>query len=207
MLKNVYKKYHRFLYLFLFLSICLTSCYPFFKNPLPAPADLKIDFQLSGAWILTTQSGHKQEMFVFPRSTGWFDMLYVSNIDGEDSSNGIEVSVMEGYCTSINEDKFLCLRMRKRDINGPNEKKFLPFMIINYEISKSDELNFKLFSGEKVDKLIHEGILKTETIREEMPLWITYDSNIVSSSSDELKEVIAKEGVKAFLATSSDEIA
>jgi hypothetical protein len=216
MLKNVYKKYYQFLYLFLFLSICLTSCYPFFKNPLPPPSELKVDPQLSGAWILTTQSGHKQELFIFPRSTGWFDLLYVSNIDGEDSSKGIEVSIMEGYGTSVNKDKFLCLRLRNRDFTDPNEEKNINYMIVNYEITDNNELNIKLFSGEKVKNLIKDGKLKGEIVTEDalkddilgllFKGVFTYEIFFVTASPDELKEVITKESIKAFLATSSDEL-
>ncbi len=216
MLKTIGEKYHALLFLSLFLLICLTSCYPFFKNPLPPPSEMKVDPQLSGVWILTTQSGHKQEMFVFPRSSGWFDMLYVSNIDGEDSSKGIEVSIMEGYNTTVNNDKFLCLRLRNRDITDPNEEKNINYMIVNYEITTNDELNIKLFSGEKVKNLIKVGKLQGEIVTEDalkedilgliFKGVFTYETFYVTASPEELKEVIAKEGLKAFLATASDEV-
>ena len=209
MVSETNKKSRNMLYLIFFslLFFSLTSCFPFFKYPLPKQPNSKSDPQLMGAWILTTQTGHKIYMFIFPRNSEWFDLLCISNMDGEDSSMGINISIMEGYSTLINDEKFLSLRLRRRDFLDPNEIKVLPFLIVNYEISGSDELNIKFISGEKVDDLVKEGKLKAEAIKQEMPLGVIVDANLVTSSSEELKDVIANKGIKTLLANSSDDIA
>jgi hypothetical protein len=201
------------------LSVSLASCYPEFKNPIPPPAELKADPQILGTWYLTNQSDSKMQMFIFQRSNGWIDLVSIENIDSKESNDGITVSIMEGYSTFINEQKFLCLRLRKRDFSNPDIEKIkeFPFLIFNYETPSKDELDIKLFSLEKVKELIKAGKLKGEIVTEDalkndvlgllFKRVFTYERIIVTASSDELKEAIAKEGVEAFLASSSDELA
>jgi hypothetical protein len=222
MLRNIYAKFrmlHSLILSFLLLS-CLTSCYPFSKNPLPLPSELKADPNILGTWFMTSKSGSKTQMSIFQRNNGWIDVVSIENIDDEKSANGITVSVMEGYNTAVNEQKFLCLRLRKRDFanSDVNEAGEIPFLIVNYETPNNNELNVKLFSYEKVKRLITRDKLKGEIIKEDVlknslleilfrmkPVDI--EGVLITASSDELKEAISKEGIKVFLATSSDEIA
>ena len=192
------------LVLSLLLLICLASCYPEFKNPIPPPAELKADPQILGTWVRTTdESGSKEQLCIFQRKSGWIDVVLIGEIDSKESEDGIDVGTFEGYSTSVNKQKFLCLRFRKKDYSHNNPEEFgePPFYIVNYETTGDSKLVIKHFSLEKVEELIKAGKLKGEITKGQHVDHVT-----VTSSSDELIEVISKEGAGAFIGQGKDDI-
>ncbi len=203
MARNVFDKFLSSLYLILLLLlfICLASCYPEFKNPIPPPPELKADRQTLGTWIRTTKSGSKEQLSIFQRSnSGWVDVVYIYDIDSERTADGINLLVLEGYSTFVNKQRFLCLRGRKKDYShSDKEVGESHFLIVNYETPSNDELIIKLFSTQKAEELIKEGKLKGEVVKEDFSKGQPFDKVTVTSSSDELVEVISTEGAEAFI--------
>jgi hypothetical protein len=211
MSRNVCEKFRSLLYsiLSLFLLVSLASCYPEFKNPIPPPPELKADHQILGTWVITTKSGSKQQLSIFQRGSGWIDVVYIYDIHSDVSMDGINVLIFEGYSTSVNKEKFLCLRFRKKDFSWRLQEKDysrsdkevgeFPFLIVNYETPSNDELIIKHFSTQKVEELIKKGKLKGEVVKEDIFKGQPFDKVTVSSSSDELVDVISKEGAGAFI--------
>ena len=198
----------------LFILIYLASCYPEFKNPIPPPAKLKADPQILGTWVRTyktEQDEYKEQLSIFSRSSGWIDVVWIYDIEKEVSGDGINLIVLEGYNTSVNKQQFLCLRFRKKDFGyrsreealDPNDNEFgeAPFYICNYVTANSDELVIKPFSTQKVEELIGKGKLKGDVVKgklfkEPEPF---LDKVTVTSSSDELVELISKQGAGAII--------
>lgn len=219
MTNNVRDKYRCSLYsvLSLLLLISLVSCYPEFKNPISPPPELKADPQILGTWVRTykvDQSEYKEQLSIFPRSSGWIDVVWIYDIDKKESVDGINLLVLEGYSTSVNKQRFLCLRVRKRDFNWAGQRNHSwsdkeagerPFtkdwIIVNYEIPINNELVIKPFSTQRVEELIEKGKLKGEVVKQELlkTPGPTLGEVTVTSSSDELVEVISKEGAGAFI--------
>ncbi len=208
MARNVCDRFRGWVYLVssLVLLICLASCYPTFKNPIPPPPKIKTDHQMLGTWVRTTdESGSKQQLCIFPRSSGWIDVVVITNIDSNVSIDGpgINVFVLEGYSTFVNKQRFLCLRLREKDLKDrPREVEDSYFLITNYEVPSNGQLIMRPFSEQKVRELIKEGKLQGEVIKRGQYV----DKVSVTSSSDELVEVISKEGVGAFIEQGKDDI-
>jgi hypothetical protein len=182
--------------------ICLTSCYPEFKNPIPPPPELRADSQILGTWITTTESDSKEQLSIFQRSSGWIDVVYINDIDSKESKDGINVVVFEGYNTSVDKQKFLCLRLRKRDFSeSDRQAEEFHFYIVNYETQKNAKLIMKHFSIKKVKELIEKGKLKGDVVKGRY-----VDKVTVTSSSDDLIEAISREGVGAFIEQDEDDI-
>ncbi|MHC4508264.1 MAG: hypothetical protein ACYTAO_04790 [Planctomycetota bacterium] len=194
-----------YLILSLLLSIYLASCYPEFKNPIPPPPEPKADHQILGTWIRTTdESGSKEQLSIFHRSSGWIDVVLINEIDSKHSEDGVNVGIFEGYSTFVNRQKFLCLRFRKRDFSHRDrEAQEFHFYIVNYETPSKDKLVVKHFSIRKVKELIKEGKLEGVVVKQQGQY---YDDVTVTSSSDELVKVISKEGVGAFIEQDKDDI-
>ena len=213
--RNVCDGFRRSLYLILslLLLLSLASCCPTFKNPIPPPAELKADPQILGTWVRTYTVNHsesKEQLSIFRRSSGWIDAVWIY----EESTDGISLLVLEGYNTSVNKQWFLCLRIRERDFNWAGQKnpnwtdkeagglRFTKnWMIANYEAPTNDELVIKPFSTRRVEELIEKGKLKGEVKKKELfgkpeP---SLDEVTVTSSSDELVEVISQQGTGTFI--------
>jgi hypothetical protein len=196
--------------------ISLASCYPEFKNPIPPPPELKADNQILGTWVRTfkaDQTEYKEQLSIFPRSSGWIDVVWIYDIDRKGPGDGINLLVFEGYSTSVNKQRFLCLRFREKDFDWAHQKdhsrgdrevagrSIVYWTIVNYETPDSDELIIKPFSTQRVEELIEKGKLKGDVVKKE---WskeqgLSLDKVTVTSSSDELVEVISKEGAGAFI--------
>ena len=176
----------RYLILSLLLLIYLASCGPVFEHPIPPPPELKADHQIMGTWVRTFkvkegQHESKEQLSIFQRSSGWIDVVYIYDIESEGSADGINLLVFEGYSTSVNKQKFLCLRFREKDFNWAHQKDYnssdkevegQPFItywiIVNYETPINGDLIIKRFSTQKVEELIEEGKLKGEVVKEEL---------------------------------------
>jgi hypothetical protein len=209
MTRKIYDKFRGFLYSIpcSLLLVSLASCYPKFKNPIPPPSKLKADSQILGTWVRTNESDSKQQLLIFQRSSGWIDVIQINDIDSKESESGISVVVFEGYSTSVNKQKFLCLRLREKDWEGKDtEVGDFYFLIVNYEATIKDKLILRLFSLQKVKELIKEGKLKGEVVRRGQASTVDVDRVIVTSNSDKLVEVISREGVGAFIGQDENEI-
>ncbi|MHC4704534.1 MAG: hypothetical protein ACYTFQ_28635, partial [Planctomycetota bacterium] len=110
--------------------------------------------------------------------------------------------VFEGYNTSVDKQKFLCLRLRKRDFSeSDRQAEEFHFYIVNYETQKNAKLIMKHFSIKKVKELIEKGKLKGDVVKGRY-----VDKVTVTSSSDDLIEAISREGVGAFIEQDEDDI-
>ena len=193
----------------LLLLLFVGSCYPTFEHPIPPPSEVRADPHVLGTWVRTTQDGSKEQLSIFQRSSGWIDVVWIYGIDSEVSDDGITVLIFEGYTTSVKEQRFLCLRPREKDHDLGDEKATQrPFAIANYRTSGPDELTVRLFSVQKIERLIEEGKLKGNVVKDdslagrvagETLEGQSLDSVVVTSSSDELVALISKEGVGAFI--------
>lgn len=201
----------------LLLFISLASCYPEFKNPIPPPPELKADPQILGTWVRmykVDQSEYKEQLSIFSRSNGWIDAVWIYDIDKKESTDGVSLLVFEGYSVSVNKQRFLCLRVRKRDFNWTGQKnpswtdeeaeglRFTKnWIIANYEAPTNDELVIKPFSSRRIEEFIEKGKLKGEVkkkglLRMQEP---SLDEITVASCSNELVEVISQQGAGAFI--------
>jgi len=195
--------------LLLLLFISLASCYPEFKNPIPPPPELKADHKILGTWARTykaDQHEYKEQVSIFQRRSGWIDAVWIYDIDREEPADGINVLILEGYSTSVNKENFLCLRFREKDWKGRDKKvageSFIAYwIIVNYETSSNGDLVIKCFSIPKVEELIEKGKLKGEVVKGKLfkEQGLSLDKVTVTSSSDELVEVISKEGAGGFI--------
>ena len=244
MSRNVFEKFRSLLYsiLSLFLLVFLASCYPEFKNPIPPPPELKADHQILGTWVRTLKADqyeYKEQLYIFPRGSGWIDVVWIYDIDREEPADGINVLVFEGYSTSVNKQKFLCLRFREKDFNWAFQKPYsrsdkeiggVPFaaywIIVNYETSSKGDLVIKCFSIPKVEELIKKGKLKGGIVKEDASKATVFENatfngqrfedllkarglspiEVITSSSDELVDVISREGVGAFIWQDGDDV-
>jgi hypothetical protein len=189
--------------------VFLASCYPEFKNPIPPPPELKADHQILGTWVRTLkadQHEYKEQVSIFQRRSGWIDVVWIYDIDKKEPADGINVLIFEGYSTSINKQKFLCLRFREKDWKGRDKevggKPFTAYWIIaNYETPSNGDLIIKPFSTQRVEELIEKGKLKGEVVKGKLfkEQGLSLDKVTVTSSSDELVELICKEGAEAFI--------
>ena len=214
--RKTYTKFQSSFYLILsiLLSICFSSCYPEFKNPIPPPAELKADPQILGTWVRTYKGGqseYKEQLSIFPRRSGWIDVVWIYDIDKKESSDGINLLVLEGYSTSVNKQRFLCLRYREKDYGyhfreealNPNDNGYgeAPFYIVNYKTSKKSELIIMPFSTQRVEELIKKDQLKGDIIKDKLfkEQGQSLDKVTVTSSSDELVKLISQQGAGAFI--------
>jgi len=237
--RDVYVSFLNFLYLMLplLLLISLTSCSPRFKNPIPPPPELKADSQILGTWTRTfkvDQYEYKEQLSIFPRNSGWIDVVWIYDIDRGPSTDGINLLVLEGYSTSVNKQRFLCLRFRKKDFSwilrdkdysrSDNEVGASNFVvnwiIVNYETLNNGELVIKPFSTQRVEELIKKGKLKGEVVKDDVFKGQIFEDALfngqrfedvlkeqglspniitVTSSADELIDLISREDVGAFI--------
>jgi len=205
MTRNVCAEFRGSLYLglSLLLLISLASCLPEFKHPIPPPPELKADQQILGTWVRTTKKGSKEQLSIFPRSSGWTDVVYISGIDSKESQDGINVAVFEGYSASVNKQRFLCFRLREKDVHeAEKEIGGFGYRIANYETPGNGTLIVKLFSMEKAKELVKEGKLKGEIVKQGQ----YFDKVTITSSSEELVEAVSREGLGAFVEPGEDDV-
>jgi hypothetical protein len=170
----------------------LAACVPEFKNPLPAES-LTPDERILGVWHSSEGGEHEEQLSIFPRRSGWIDVVWIYDINSDTSVSGINMLVFEGYAADVEQHKFLCLRQRQKDL-GEALGSDAGYLIVHYEITKAGVLFTKPLSKECVKKLIKAGILKGRVRKHAHGETIT-----VTSSSGELTDVIAQQGVKHFL--------
>ena len=179
------------------------SCAPRFKHPLPAPENLKPDRTVSGLWFRKTQND-RQQLSVFPRKDGWVDIVYIYDIESRTSADGINVLVFEGYTTSAAERKFMCFRLREKDLHALKQdwEDQRAFLIVNYSVSKSGDLTIRHLSTERVADLVNDGRLKGDVAEDEITDGAFNEGVVVLSSSEELLDVVRREGPDTLLGDS-----
>lgn len=186
----------------LFLPVLVTSCYPLFKHPITAPEKLKPDKNILGVWCRKVAEGGEQ-LSVFPRKDGWVEIVYVYGINSKFYKDGINLLVFEGYSTSVKENKFLCIRPRKKDLLAMGRKSDtldqVGFYIVNYNLSKKGDLIVKHFSMEKLENLINSGELSGRVSKTDLVEGRLTDGVEVTASSEDLVRVISDKGFKAFV--------
>ena len=176
-------------------TIFLTSCTPEFRNPLPAPKNLMPDEEILGTWYSTPTAEDEAQVSVLPRKSGWIDVVWIYDINSHTSTDGINMLVFEGYTTSVKQHKFLCLRLRKKDLHGDKEQHDnMGYLVVHYEITQEGILLTSPLSKKSVKRLIQAGELKGTIRKQKHTEVIT-----VTSSSKELVDVIARQGIKDFL--------
>ncbi len=159
-----------------------------------------------------TEISGKQQLSIFPRSSNWFDIVYIYDINSSFTLDGANLIILEGYNTEIQGQKFLCLRFRDKDVNC--WKKAGDFIFFDKDTGKYSyfialyQVNNKVlsvhpFSLEKVKELINNGILKGE-IFEEKKSEGKSERVFVKSSSEDLAKTISEKGVQIFLKESKD---
>jgi len=174
-----------------FVLFFSASCIPEFKNPLPVPKGVKPDQTILGTWE-AEGGGEKFQASFFPKESGEMYIVWI-NIEGPEYGPP-DVSILWGYTTILNKDKFLCFRPIKKVNQESEVKQEEPmFTIAYYRITNEDTLLIYMFSQYSIRHMIEKGKLKGE-IEER-----SYSDKVtVTSSSEELAAAIIKEGVEFF---------
>jgi len=174
--------------------IVSTSCIPEFENPLPHPKDMKPDRAILGTWETFHEGGESFQMTFLPLKSGGMYIVWI-NFE-KDSSAPPDISIFWGYTTSINKDKFLCLRFIKKvsQDSVDDERKKPMFLIADYNISNKGILSVNMFLQSEISRMIEEGKLKGRIEKGK------YGNDVlVTSSSEELVAAIQKYGVESFI--------
>lgn len=177
------------------LVLALSGCIPEFENPLPPPAKLEPDAKILGNWISSGADPDNAQLSFFARDSGWVDILYVTQIGGDD---GIDTSILEGYTTTVKKDDFICFRARQKDSDGKTStstNSVVTYLIAQYTFPHRRSLRLAFFSDDTIAKLITSGELKGRVIDRTNDV----DSVIVTASSQELVTLISKKGVKELI--------
>jgi hypothetical protein len=185
-------------------SICpfllVTSCYPEFKNPLSPPEKTESDREIIGNWSRLSETGGKEFVCVFPRKSGWIDIIYIYEIESDVSIDGPNVLVYEGFTSIVRDNKLLCLRFRKKDFPGIEGKpKVFPYLFVAYQIEHDGKLIARMFSSEKIKRLIQEKKLAGKIIISNSEGLHPFEEMIIDCPSNELVRAISDEGLQAFL--------
>lgn len=172
-----------------------SACVPVFDNPLPVSPEMTADAALVGTWSGINGDDGGSQLSIYPRRSGWLDILFVTDLDGA-SDDGVRVQHYDGYTTAIDQDRLLCLRehgVRGGDVSTNG------YLLASYRVAPSGQLNIQLFAQAEVRKLIEAGKLKG-TIQDDQ-----YGGSIrVTTPSERLLTTIVTEGVSAFV--SSNEV-
>jgi hypothetical protein len=169
-------------------AILFMSCVPEFTNPLPVE-DRQADSLLTGGWRMY-EEGKMWHLLISSRSDGWMDLFLTSNsLTADSNSNG--TLIYEGFSVPIDSEKYLCVRpvamaADNNYVETPDPNLPASWSIVRYTVSQN-RLNIVYLSAEPFKKFITEGKLtgwfKTES----------YSGVLVTSSSDELKNIFAQE--------------
>ena len=174
-----------------FVLFFSASCIPEFKNPLPVPKEMKSDRKILGTWESVPEENKSQVSF-FSKKEGGMYIVFINDTDGDEPP---DVSVMQGYTTNLNKNKFLCLWfIKKAHQNAEDEKEEPMCRIAHYHISSEGILSINMFSQYSIKRMIEKGKLKGE-----IEVRSYSDKVTVTSSSEELAAAIIKEGVESFI--------
>lgn len=159
------------------MTALLLSCVPEFEHPISREGKATVDKELIGKWEV--KDGKIVKVNFIEKKGGLLNIHVVGQSQSDQSE---EATVYKGYSTNVNELKFLCVQ----DVNGNGN-----YFILNYKMVQ-DKLYIHHLSEEKIAKLIKDGKLKGVIPKPD-------GGNVkVTSSREELRRVIAKEGLNAF---------
>ena len=133
--------------LFVLITCILSSCYPEFENAISP--DTKIDSNVFGEWMGTT--ANQERLLILPRMDNWADIIYVYDVNSPKQSDGANILIMEGYTATLEKQKFLCVRFRKKD--HPAEARF-NFYIFAYSFPQKNDIQI---NGVAVKQIKHYG--------------------------------------------------
>jgi hypothetical protein len=183
------------------LLVCLLTlsagCIPEFSNPLPGS---EADSRLLGAWSGREENGSRNELLFFSRPLDWMDVLFLTDVGSESSSNGLDSAVYEGYATSVKNEKFLCLRLRGKDVADKRDRPTeLNYMIVHYRVVSNDCLEVRMLSEDKFADLVNTGLLAGVVGTNLSSGGVT-----ITASGETLKSVLAKLPLSEYVNVSED---
>jgi len=177
------------------------ACLPEFRNGLPRDPGVQTYDRLAGSWYCVTEND-RQELSIYPRKSGWVDIVYVYDIESSTSRDGINVLVFEGYSVTLGEDRLMCFRLRKKDFGktkADSDPKQFSFLMARYSMPDEEELIIENFSVEKVKRLVDEGKLEGEVFERAPAEGRFFPGVVVTSPSEKLGTVISEQGVEEFI--------
>jgi len=181
-------------FVFVLLGL-LTSCYPWFDNPLPIPKEgLKIDKHILGSWA-NSENGQTFEKggayaHIYPQKSGWVDVFYFEVGDAG-------CMQFSGYTSKIGDTPVLCLWTTRvfRDSQGEVAVEKSPrCWLFPYKVTDDGMLHIWGIDQTKLEKCIEEGKVKGKITRIPSKMRERKEVNI-QASSEELETLFSAIGV------------
>ena len=181
------------------LLVFLTSCYPWFDNPLPIPKEgLKVDERILGSWTLSENGKgfEKGDTYahIYPQKLGWVDVFYFEIGD----AGCLQFS---GYTSRVGETPVLCLwttRVFKGTQGEVDVEKSPGCWMFPYKITDDGMLHIWGIDQAKLEAYIADGKLKGEITRTPSKMHERKEVK-VRASSEELETLFNTVGVAELL--------
>ncbi len=179
----------------LLIPVLLTlSCVPEFENPLPRDEGAGPDTQLLGRWS-AKGDGEEDEALFYARRDGWYDILFVNKINSSSQTNGLDFSVYEGFSAAVGDDRFLCIRGRRKDFADRREQPdSYRFLLAHYRVESNDTLRVNFFSNANVEEMVRSGALAGQIKTNQFT-----DEVIVTAAGEAVAALVAEKGVAEFV--------
>lgn len=171
------------------LAMWGAACVPVFRNPISAPPELKPDPALLGTWSSVKDSGDGTQVSFFPRKDGWLDIVFLADLKGN-SDSGLDLTLYEGYTTTIENDHVLCFRERPEK---PVAEEPAAYLLATYQVDPPTRLDVRLFANAAVRKAIETG-----TLEGTVETNVYADTITVTSSSARLLAAVVAQGAATF---------
>lgn len=173
----------------------LTSCYPWFDNPLPIPTEgLKIDNRILGSWAHSENGQHfgKGDTYVhvYPQKSGWVDVFYF-----EVGNEGC--TQFSGYTAKIGDTPVLCLwtvRVFRGSQGEIDVEKSPRCWLFPYKVTDNGMFHVWGIDQTKLERHMDDGKLKGEITRTPSKMYERKDVRI-QGSSEELETFFKAVGV------------
>lgn len=187
----------RFSAVLVLTAAVLSSCLPDIDNP-PPPGTPAVDPKLIGNWGGTDKAGNGEyQLSVFPRASGWADLVYVSKINSAADKNA-DIAVYEGYTTTVKDEHYLCFRDRPSEPSGDTTRG-PAWHMAHYELAPAGTLAIQIFTDDSLAKLISSAGLKG-TVKDDGSSKEVH----VTATVKELTEMISRKGWRAFVSDEND---
>jgi hypothetical protein len=173
----------------LMLALWGAACVPVFRNPIAASPDLKPDPALLGTWSSVKDGGDGTQVSFFPRKDGWLDIVFLADLKGN-SDSGLDLTLYEGYTTTIEDDHVLCFRERPEK---PEADEPASYLLATYRVDPPTRLDVRLFANAAVRAAIESGALEGTVTTN-----VYADTITVTSSSARLLAAVVTQGAAAF---------
>ena len=177
----------------LYLLLVMTGCIPEFANPLPYNREDSIDDRLLHRWANREDNGDENNAIFFKRADGWYDIVFLSNANSPNSSNGLDSVIYEGYSSTIGSNSFLSFRGREKDIRNSMEKPDRNNFCLAWYVVTNDRFDLYLFSESKIHELIDDGVLKGETRTNGSSTYV-----VTTASPEELRTLLSTNELSLF---------